>query len=104
MMQVLILALLFTQGLALAEHNEVQKVTVESKLKDDEAAGDHLHKLERRAIPSSMVLDERLNFVRFCTVQTKCMHGTSWRRKHGCTGCWYTHEISEWNTHKVTLL
>ena len=22
-----------------------------------------------------------------------------WRRKHGCTGCWCTHEISEWNTH-----
>ena len=26
-----------------------------------------------------------------------------WRRKHGCTGCWCTHEISEWNTHKVIL-
>ena len=52
----IILALLFTQGLALAKHNEV-KVTVESKLEDDEAAGDHLHKLERRAIPSSEVFD-----------------------------------------------
>ena len=20
---------------------------------------------------------------------------------HGCTGCWCTHEISEWNTHKL---
>ena len=65
----IILALLFTQGLALAKHNEV-KVTVESKLEDDEAAaGDHLHKLERRAIPSSEVLDERLNYVRFRTMQ-----------------------------------
>ena len=68
MRQVLILALLFTQGFALAEHNEM-KVTVESKLKDDETAGDHLHKLERRAIPSSTDLDECLNFVRFCTMQ-----------------------------------
>ena len=69
MMQVLILALLFTQGLALAEHNEIQKVTVESKLKDDEAAGGHLHKLERRAIPFGTDLDEFLNFVRFHTMQ-----------------------------------
>ena len=70
MRQVLILALLFTQGLALAEHNKVE-VTVESKLEDDEAAGDHLHKLERRAIPSSEVLDERLNLaiVRYRTMQ-----------------------------------
>ena len=26
-----------------------------------------------------------------------------WRRKPGCTGCWCTREISEWNTHKVIL-
>ena len=64
----IILALLFTQGLALAKHDEV-KMSVESKLEDDEAAGDHLHKLERRAIPSSEVLDKRLNYVRFCTMQ-----------------------------------
>lgn len=69
MRQVLILALLFTQGLALAEHNEVQKVTVESAIEDDEAAGGHLHKLERRAIPSSTNLNERLNFFRFRTMQ-----------------------------------
>jgi hypothetical protein len=50
--QVLMLTLLFTQGLALDKHNEV-KVTVDIKLEDDEAAGDNLHKLERRAIPSS---------------------------------------------------
>ena len=53
MRQVFVLALLFiTQGLTLNKHNEV-KVTVESRLEDDEAAGDHLHKLERRSILSS---------------------------------------------------
>lgn len=53
MRQVFVLALLLiTQEVALDEHNEV-KVIVESKLKDDEAAGNYLHKLERRSILSS---------------------------------------------------